>query len=862
MRVDRRVLLGGAAFIGSLAIVYVVTQFLRIGSTPRSTLSDIYMVTLEAAALALACVALKRDAGGSHRWTWLFLSLWLAANLFADSVWLWYEVILRAPVPSPSLADLGYLISYPLGFLTVILAAWRASGRLRSVESGIDAMMVTLGIGGLAWILLLAPLMRSSFGGVSSLIALAYPLGDLLVIAAFASLLLSSFRKRPPQFLMVIWGAFLVQVVADSVYFLQMVKVGDYTSGGVLDSLWQLVFALAGVAALMGIFPSPQEASSEAAYAANEPGTRRGRLALTYPRMLLPYLALPTGGVLIWAQFERFGAVWNTDMQVLTFVGIGLVALLVTRQYVTLLHNRALNAGLSELSEELSDRVHVLADMTDRLEELNSGSIHLNSLRVLSEIMQGGLELVCSVAKSPAAWIVLKDDEGHLSVAASIGSDVMLPAIGSVPEPVEPAERVEEVELEARGEKIGSLWVVKPDEVEKGPDLVRAVGAQLATAIDNTRRYEEVLRLAERDPLTGLFNHRGIHQRLAVEGRRAQQRGGKLSLVMIDLDDFKLLNDTYGHPAGDRVLSQVSDSIRGVLRHNDLAGRVGGDEMMLVLPDTDRQGAIQMAERLRETLSAKPFMAGKGRGIPLRLSLGVATYPTDADTLTGLVGVADASLYASKQRGGDTITEAGADEAPPADVVSLHGIAGRLMDVVGARDHYTRRHADQVTVHALNLGESLGLADESLETLKLAAMLHDVGKLGLGPRVLRKPGPLTADEERMVRMHIDIGETIIRDLPRVAEVLEAVHAHHERYDGTGYPVGLLGEDIPLLARILAVADAYAAMTVDRPYRAKLTAEQARVELTKVAGSQLDPELVVRFVKSLEGRAKKRFAAAG
>jgi HD-GYP domain-containing protein (c-di-GMP phosphodiesterase class II) len=299
-----------------------------------------------------------------------------------------------------------------------------------------------------------------------------------------------------------------------------------------------------------------------------------------------------------------------------------------------------------------------------------------------------------------------------------------------------------------------------------------------------------------------------------------------------------------------------------MLRHTDLAGRVGGDEMMLVLPDTDREGALQMAERLREALSSKPFMAGKDRGIPLRLSLGVATYPTDADTLTGLVGVADASLYASKQRGGDTITEAGYPAEPKIEDAGLRGMAGRLMDVVGARDHYTRRHADQVTVHALKLGESVGLTEESLETLKLAAMLHDVGKLGLGPRVLRKPAPLTADEERSVRRHIDIGETIIRDLPRVAEVLEAVHSHHERYDGSGYPSGLFGEDIPLLARILAIADAYAAMTVDRPYRAKVTAEQARVELMKVAGSQLDPELVTRFVEYLESQAPNRFAAAG
>jgi HD-GYP domain-containing protein (c-di-GMP phosphodiesterase class II) len=271
---------------------------------------------------------------------------------------------------------------------------------------------------------------------------------------------------------------------------------------------------------------------------------------------------------------------------------------------------------------------------------------------------------------------------------------------------------------------------------------------------------------------------------------------------------------------------------------------------------------MQIAQRLQQTLSQKPFATGRDRGIPLHLSLGVATYPTDADTLTGLVGVADASLYASKQRGGDTITEAATRDDVTAPSATLRGIAGRLLDVVGSRDHYTRRHSDQVATHAQRLGEAVGLPEQSLDTLKLAAMLHDVGKIGLGTRLLRKPAPLTDEEERFQRLHIDMGESIIRDLPRVAEVLEAVHAHHERFDGSGYPAGLLGEDIPLLARILAVADAYAAMTVDRPYRAKLNGDQAKVELLQAAGSQLDPDLVDAFVQALDEENKSRLAAAG
>lgn len=190
-------------------------------------------------------------------------------------------------------------------------------------------------------------------------------------------------------------------------------------------------------------------------------------------------------------------------------------------------------------------------------------------------------------------------------------------------------------------------------------------------------------------------------------------------------------------------------------------------------------------------------------------------------------------------------------------------MAVRLLDVVGSRDHYTRRHSDHVANYALMLGKALGLPEQSLDTLRLAAMLHDVGKLAVGPKVLRKPAPLTDDEERSMRRHIDAGESIIRDLPRVAEVLDAVHSHHERYDGNGYPSGLLGEDIPLLGRILAVADAYAAMTVDRPFKTKLSADQARRELLEVAGSQLDPDLVGRFVRTLDDEPKgPHLAVAG
>ncbi len=221
MRPDRRVWAGGAVLIGFVAVMYVVTRMFAPDTYARAALCDISMLVVQAVAFALTCLALRKNAEGPYRWTWVFLALWLACNFFADLTWAWYELVLRSSPPSPSLADLGYLMSYPLGFLIVVLATWRSSDKLRATESALNAMMVTLGIAGVCWPLVLAPLLRSSSGGSARLVTLAYPIGDLLVIAAFASLLLGALRSRPPRFLTIVWAAFLVQVVADSAYFVQ-----------------------------------------------------------------------------------------------------------------------------------------------------------------------------------------------------------------------------------------------------------------------------------------------------------------------------------------------------------------------------------------------------------------------------------------------------------------------------------------------------------------------------------------------------------------------------------------------------------------------------------------------------------------
>ncbi|MDP2662459.1 MAG: HD domain-containing protein, partial [Dehalococcoidia bacterium] len=231
-------------------------------------------------------------------------------------------------------------------------------------------------------------------------------------------------------------------------------------------------------------------------------------------------------------------------------------------------------------------------------------------------------------------------------------------------------------------------------------------------------------------------------------------------------------------------------------------------------------------------------------------SLGLASYPQDARHGQELVGFADANLYAPKRRGGNTVT--GCETVLDDSVASSgsFGVLDGLIEAVDNKDHYTRQHSEGVTEYSLSIAQALGLSDESQRTLRMAGLLHDVGKMGVPDRILRKPGRLDEEETGIIRRHAALGEMIIKDVPNEVEMVAAVGAHHERFDGLGYPQGRRGEDIPLLGRILAVADAYSAMTMDRPYRKALTPAEARRELLRVAGAQLDPQLVQLFLDQL------------
>jgi diguanylate cyclase (GGDEF)-like protein len=356
----------------------------------------------------------------------------------------------------------------------------------------------------------------------------------------------------------------------------------------------------------------------------------------------------------------------------------------------------------------------------------------------------------------------------------------------------------------------------------------------------------EVTRISRTDSLTGLANHGAIHELLAAELDRCRRYGRPFCIVVMDMDDFKLLNDAHGHPAGDDVLRMVATRLREQCRVTDIVGRTGGDEFLIIMPETRPDQAIAVTERLREALAKRPFAAPDGTHIPVRLSFGIAVHDGGDTHANELIAEADANLYASKRRGGDTITSGA--EADSDETVGAFGMLDSLVTAVDNKDRYTRRHSEEVTRHALDLAVALGLSEDSQRIVRVAGLLHDVGKIGVPDRILRKPGKLTVDEFEIVKQHAGLGEMIINAIPDLEEIRTAVVSHHERFDGRGYPNLLKGTEIPTFGRILAVADAFSAMTTDRTYRKAMTEDEALEELRAGAATQFDPELAGLFIR--------------
>jgi len=368
---------------------------------------------------------------------------------------------------------------------------------------------------------------------------------------------------------------------------------------------------------------------------------------------------------------------------------------------------------------------------------------------------------------------------------------------------------------------------------------------------------------ATHDRLTGVANRETLLTTLHAEIERATRHYQSLSVAFIDIDRFKAINDMHGHNSGDAVLRQVADLIGGAIRASDVFGRYGGEEFMLILPETTPENAVGLAEKLRSLVSGSPLRIAGGAEIPVTISIGVAGGTGSQLQLDMVVDRADAAMFAAKSLGRNRTYQFREqdDDAPVrrAPISPDHhdqaAAIGRwasdtatqaLASVLAPQPHHRGRPSDMIAALATGMALEMGLSVEEIERIRIASLLHDLGKIAIPDDILDKPSSLTDEEWRTIGQHPRIGQVILERASSLRDAIPVVLHHHERFNGGGYPHGLRGSEIPLGARIVAVADAYHAMVHDRPYSTAIAHADALRELRANAGTQFDPEVVDAF----------------
>ena len=390
------------------------------------------------------------------------------------------------------------------------------------------------------------------------------------------------------------------------------------------------------------------------------------------------------------------------------------------------------------------------------------------------------------------------------------------------------------------------------------------VESRLARAINRTAQaMADTHDRATMDRLTGVFNRQALLSALFTEVERASRYERPLCVAFVDIDHFKAINDSYGHESGDVVLRGVAQVVAANLRTSDLIGRYGGEEFMLILTETNVEEGAALAEKVRTLVERERFAVEGNPAVSVTISIGIVGGIGQQLRMETLVRDADAAMYSAKSLGRNQtyiFVEPDEDARVPRAPISAAGRArafeiGRqaresaidfLTAVIAPLPNYRGQPSALISTIVVSMAQTLQLPELEVDRIRVAAILHDIGKVAIPTEILDKPAALTSAEWRSMVQHPRIGQVIMEQAAALKDAVPIILHHHERYAGHGYPFGLRGAEIPLGARIVAVADAYDAMVHDRPYKRGVSHDEAVAELRRHAGTQFDPELVTLF----------------
>jgi diguanylate cyclase (GGDEF)-like protein/putative nucleotidyltransferase with HDIG domain len=800
-------------------------------------------------------------------------------------IWTYYEIVKQVAVPFPSWADAGYLCAYPLLFLGVLTLPTQPLSIFRRGVLLFEGLMLMTGIATFSWYFVTGPtVFQTGESLVARVLGTAYPLADIGLICSVLLVFL-----RSGKFQITSTGAFLAAglvsiCVSDTVFDYQTLH-GTYATGHVVDVGWTFGYMLVAVAARFNLLQ--KNADQDPMRMTNGSGAMFDNSKMSELRPVISQfvVVLAIAG-LVWYSLKT-----HADHRLQLGVNVGgdiVMVLLLVRQLLMVFENKELTNKLLAFSDSLEavvqERTRELGAKSDQLIALQTLTSAINETLDAAKVISSAVVHIRSVfnAEGVAIWLCdgtsneidlvpkgcngLNDSAMVIRSAASCG----VLQVSHAQKLVESDDRKPDVvweylqaPLRSYGVLVGKIGVLRIAEEFSDSELqiIDSIALHLATSLNNAKQYWHARDAADRDPVTNLVNHRAIHEYLDIALELQSYSEEPLSVILADIDNFHMFNDTYGHPIGDEVLRKVANILDSAVKIPGKVGRYRGDEFIIVLPGFTSEECVSFAHSLQSEISQLELHYGEDeRTIPTSVSFGIASFPEDSADRQDLMTTANANLKSAKNSDEHIVALSEMQRAHrELRVSSSFRMLDGMVTAVDNKDSYTRLHSEDVTEYALWIADELDLDSDTKQLLRTGGLLHDVGKIGIPDEILRKPGRLDEEEYNVMKQHPTLGALIVGGVSGMDTIVDIVKYHHERWDGNGYPEALIAENIPFNARLVAIADAMSAMTTDRPYRKGMSVTIALQRIEEGIGTQFDPMIAAAFLRIAQTRFTKNGA---